>query len=250
MGSNGAFPRSAPSGAPDGKGGVDRRTANGPKPPDRRDPPAARPWMLRIDVIAGSLLILIGLASWIDAAPLDNGTLKYFGPGLMPKLLSTVLLAVGLLVLVAGAVGKSAPAAHLRGSIRGSAMIGLALVAFTAAIAGVNIGGVAIPPLGLVVAGPLAVMIAGYASPEARFRELCALAFGFTAGCTAVFNDLLGLSIPVLPDALQAPLSDWVGWETAPRVAYGLYAAITALILVAFPGSGAAPDRLDGTRSE
>lgn len=206
--------------------------------------------MLRVDVIAGSILIAIGLAAWIDAAPLPIGTLRYFGPGLMPKGLSIVLFVVGLLVLIAGILGKDAAAARLRGSIRGPAMIGLALAVFAATIAGVDIGGMAIPPLGLVVAGPLAVLIAGYASPEASFRELGALAFGFTAGCAAMFNDLLGLNIPVLPDALQAVLAGWVGWDMAARTAYVAYAAIAALIVIVFPPARAASSRLDRTKSE
>lgn len=250
MGSKDSLPTGGRSAVPDDGDGIDRGARNGDVPAGRRGASAIMPRMFRVDVIAGVILVLVGAAAWIDAAPLPIGTLRYFGPGLMPMLLSIVLLAVGLLVFIAGILGKGGADAALRGSIRGSAMVGLAMVAFAVTIAGVNIGGVAIPPLGLVVAGPLAVMISGYASPEARFRELCALAFGFTAGCAALFNDVLGLTMPVLPDALQAALAGWMGWDMAARAAYVAYAVIAALILVVFPPGGAASDRSKGTEGE
>jgi hypothetical protein len=206
--------------------------------------------MRRVDVIAGSILTVIGLAAWFEAAALPTGTLRYLGPGMMPAGLAVILVAVGLLVLIGGIIGKSETADSFRASARGSVMIGLALAVFAATIAGVDIGAIAIPPLGLVVAGPLAVLIAGYATPGVDLREICALAFGFTAGCTAVFNDLLGLDIPVLPDALQTILSDWVGWDMAPRVAYVAYAVIAALILVFLPRSCDASEQPDRSENE
>ena len=58
------------------------------------------------------------------------------------------------------------------------------------------------PGLGLAASGPLSLLIAGYATPEARFRELLALAFGLTAFCMVLFGDVLNQPIPIMPRAL------------------------------------------------
>ena len=58
------------------------------------------------------------------------------------------------------------------------------------------------PGLGLAFAGPLAILIGGYATPEARLRELVILALGLTPFCMLLFGDLLNLPIPIFPAAL------------------------------------------------
>ena len=193
---------------------------------------------LRINVISGLVLILMALAAWHEVAPLEIGTLKYFGPGMLPRLLSILLFVAGVFVLIAGIFQKSAAAEYFRASLRGPLMIALALAAFAGTIQGGGIAGARIPQLGLVVAGPLAVILAGYASPEANFRDLSAVAFGLTAACTALFNDLLGTTIPILPSGLENAVVGWISPETASRAAYAAYAVIAVLIVVCFPISG------------
>ncbi len=196
---------------------------------------------LRINVLSGLVLIAIAVVAWVQVEPLDVGTLRYFGPGMLPRALSMVLFVAGLIILIGGIFQREGAAEYFRASIRGPVMIMAALMVFAATIRGVETGSLSIPQLGLVVAGPLAVLIAGYASPEANFRDLAALAFGLTAGCAAVFNDILGLAIPILPAGIETPLSEWIGWDMAPRAAYALYGLVAALILVFLPGTGSKP---------
>jgi hypothetical protein len=60
---------------------------------------------------------------------------------------------------------------------------------------------VAMPVLGLAIAGPLAIIIGGYATHEARLRDLLILAFLLTPFCMILFGDLLNLPIPIFPQA-------------------------------------------------
>lgn len=198
-------------------------------------------WLRRIDVLSGLSLIAIALVAWIQVEPLDVGTIKYFGPGMLPRGLSMILFVAGIVILLLGLFESGRSAEYFRASWRGPVMIMVSLSVFAATIRGTDVLGFSLPQFGLVVAGPLAVVIAGYATPEANFRDLVVLAFGLTALCTLVFSDLLGLAIPILPDGIEGPLSDWIGWDMAPRVAYVLYAIITAVIAVVFPGSGGKP---------
>jgi hypothetical protein len=202
---------------------------------------------LRIDVISGVILILIAVAAWCNVLPLDTGTILYLGPGMLPRTLAIMLFAVGLLVLVAGIIQKGAAAEYLRISLRGPVMIGLSIFFFSMTIQGMEIAaGVTIPQLGLAVAGPIAVLIAGYASAEADFRELCATAFGFTAACIALFNDLLGTIIPVFPKGLESAFIEMMRAETSQRLAYGLYAVIAVLMVFYLPRSGKASNQDSG----
>jgi hypothetical protein len=122
------------------------------------------------------------------------------------------------------------------------------LLVFAATVRGVDLGAIGIPQLGLVVAGPLAVIIAGYASPEANLRDLCALGLGLTAGCMAVFNDALGMTMPVLPNNLEAAAASSIGGPLAMRIAYVGYAVLAILVVVLFPRAGAAGGRQGQTR--
>ena len=65
-----------------------------------------------------------------------------------------------------------------------------------------SFAGLATPGLGLLVAGPLAIILGGYATPEARLRDLIILALSLTPFCMVLFGDLLNLPIPVFPQAL------------------------------------------------
>ena len=82
----------------------------------------------------------------------------------------------------------------------------------------VQLGSVTTPGLGLVVAGPLAIFISGFATPETRIRELLILALGLTAFCMVLFGDVLNLSIPVFPQPLAGLLPDDWTQRTILRV--------------------------------
>jgi putative tricarboxylic transport membrane protein len=74
-------------------------------------------------------------------------------------------------------------------SIRGPVLVALAIVAF----------GLTVRPLGLVVAGPVAIVIAASASDEVRWMEAIVLGAVMTAVCVGLFKFALGLPIPLAP---------------------------------------------------
>jgi putative tricarboxylic transport membrane protein len=75
-----------------------------------------------------------------------------------------------------------------RWPLRGPLLIALSVVAFA----------LAIRTPGLAVAGPAAMLVAGAASPETRWRELAVFSAAVTAVCILLFRSLLHLPIPIL----------------------------------------------------
>jgi putative tricarboxylic transport membrane protein len=66
-------------------------------------------------------------------------------------------------------------------------------------LAGVVAFGLAVRPLGLVVAGPLGIVIAALASDETRWGETILFGALMTAFCIGLFKFALGLPIPLAP---------------------------------------------------
>ncbi len=87
-------------------------------------------------------------------------------------------------------------------------MLGAVLI-FAATIRGttLNIPGLGrtelLPPLGLIVAGPLTLVIASLASHERNWVQTLIFAAAMTAFCILLFKVALRLPIPVAP---------WAGW--------------------------------------
>lgn len=65
-------------------------------------------------------------------------------------------------------------------------------------VAGILSFALTIRLFGLVVAGPLAMVIGGYATPEVREKEILIFAAIMTAFCVGLFRYLLNLPIPIL----------------------------------------------------
>src|SRR3712207_3068334 len=159
-------------------------------------------------LMGGLLLIgLSALALWLTT-DLEQGTLNAMGPAMLPRCLA---IAVGLsgLALVVFAFLKDGDALE-RWSLRGPVFVIGAILAFAVTIRPFSFGGLATPGLGLLVSGPLAIILGGYATPEARLRDLVILALSLTPFCMVLFGDLLNLPIPVFPQALTGLFpSDW-----------------------------------------
>ncbi|WP_262296071.1 tripartite tricarboxylate transporter TctB family protein [Microvirga sesbaniae] len=159
--------------------------------------------------LAGGLLLiaLAALALWLTR-DLDQGTLNAMGPAMLPRWLA---IGVGLsgLALLAAAFLKNGDLLE-RWSLRGPVFVIGAIVAFALTIRGYSFGSFGIPGLGLLVAGPLAIILGGFATPEARLRDLVVLALSLTPFCMVLFGDLLNLPIPVFPQALTGLFpADW-----------------------------------------
>jgi Tripartite tricarboxylate transporter TctB family len=190
------------------------------------------------NLVAGlALVALAALALWLTSA-LPQGTLRAMGPAMLPRWLA---IGVGLcgLALIAAAFVRSGEGLG-RWSLRGPALVLLAIVAFAVTIRPFSLGPVQTPGLGLVAAGPLAILIGGHATPEVRRRDLVILALSLTPFCMVLFGDLLNLPIPVFPQSLAALFpADW-SQKQILRATAALLALGAAAVFLATRGAGAA----------
>jgi Tripartite tricarboxylate transporter TctB family len=150
--------------------------------------------------VAGlGLLALAGLALWLTS-DLSQGTLGAMGPAMLPRWLAIGVGLCGVALVVLGLVRDGEPLE--RWNIRGPALVLVAILLFAATIRPFSFGPINLPGLGLIVSGPLAILIGGYATDEVRLRDLAILALSLTPFCMILFGDLLNLPIPVFPLAM------------------------------------------------
>lgn len=143
--------------------------------------------LLRQDFLGGLVIIAVaGFAYWL-ARDLPGGASGGMGPGTLPKGLAVLLGLLGAALTVSSFL-EEGPSID-RWSIRGPVLILGALVVF----------GLAVRPLGLVVAGPLAIVIGGFASDEVRWGETLLFGVLMTTFCVGLFKFALGLPIPLAP---------------------------------------------------
>jgi hypothetical protein len=184
------------------------------------------PRYLRIDVLSGALLIVVAVAVWLGGAHLPVGELRYFGAGFLPRILSAAMLVCGVAVLIRGLIQADAAAERLMLAARGPAAVGFAILVFAATIRGFPAGPVAIPQLGLLVAGPMTVVIAGMGSVDAEPRQLIVLGIGLTVAAILVFSELLGTPMPVFPAIVAEAIPNAWGPDWPRRIAMIAYAII------------------------
>ncbi len=144
------------------------------------------------DLGAGLFLVGVALLALWQGAPLEAGTLRAIGPGMLPKALAvlTGLCGIGIAILPFVTHRGEALGAW---SLRGSLFVLAAALAFAFSIR----------PLGFAVAGPFAIVLASLASLETRKVEIAVFALVMTAFCLVLFRVLLGLPIPVAPWLLE-----------------------------------------------
>lgn len=147
--------------------------------------PARGPIKAPQNLVAGlALIALAAFAVWA-ISNLSQGTLRSMGPAMMPRWLAIGVGLCGVALVVASflAVGDALE----RWSIRGPVFV----------IAGIFAFALTIRVFGLVVAGPLAMIIGGFASPEVRWKEIIIFAAVMTAFCVGLFRFGLNLPIPI-----------------------------------------------------
>jgi hypothetical protein len=186
--------------------------------------------------LAGGVLLiaLAALALWLTRE-LDQGTLTAMGSAMLPRWLAVGIGLSGPALLVFAFI-KHRDALE-RWSLRGPFFVILGILVFALTIRPFALGGVTTPGLGLLFAGPLAILISGHATPEARLRDLLILAFALTAVCMVLFGDLLNLPIPVFPQALTTLFpADW-SQKQVLRVTAAILAIAAVLVLVLTRGA-------------
>jgi len=143
--------------------------------------------LLRQDFLGGLVIIAVAAFAYWLARDLPAGAGGGMGPGTLPKGLAILLGGLGAL-LAFDSLLKQAVALE-RWTIRGPLFILGALVVF----------GLAVRPLGLAVAGPLAIAVAALSSDEVRWKETLVFGVLMTAFCIGLFKFALGLPMPLAP---------------------------------------------------
>src|SRR5262245_51723577 len=165
------------------------------------------------DLAAGLFLVAVALVGYFGAFHLRTGTLGGMGPGLLPKVVALTIGAFGLFLIVEALT--TAGGIVERWSLRGPFFVLGAALVFAATIRGSTLvfGGFRIPlgdtvisvpvllilqtpPLGLVVSGPLAVIVAACADKGSRIIEVIVFAAVMTILSIGLFKYLLNLPIP------------------------------------------------------
>jgi|SRR5262245_743795 len=140
-----------------------------------------------IDIAGGLFLLAIAAIGYIGGFNLPVGHLSGIGSGLLPKALALLVAAFGILLIVQG-LFVPGPALE-RWAIRGPLFVLGAVVIFALTI---RWGG-------LIIAGPLAVIMSSLGSNETKPVEVGIFAVALTLLCGLMFKELLNLPIPFDP---------------------------------------------------
>lgn len=154
------------------------------------------------DLAAGLFLIAVALfALWLGSN-LNPGTVRQMGPGMLPRAVSVMIGITGLSLVVGSLLWRGPRIGAI--PFRGPIFITLAILAFGLTVRGFRIplpggAGLTTPALGLLGAGPLAILISGLASEETKWRDLLIFAVVMTTFCWLLFKAALNLPIPLIP---------------------------------------------------
>jgi hypothetical protein len=151
------------------------------------------------DLAAGIFLIVLGAIAIAGTYHLPDIQPQGIGAGLLPKATGAIVGAFGIYLVVRGLT--VADDFLDRWAIREIVFVLGAVLLFAWTIR----------PLGLVIAGPLAVLVASRADRESRLMETLVFAAVITAFCIGLFSYGLRLPIPVMPTSLPYPLDTLVG---------------------------------------
>jgi hypothetical protein len=152
------------------------------------------------------------------------------GPAMLPRWLAYGVAACGLLLVGIGFLRPGAPLE--RWHLRGPVLVALAILFFALTIRPFRFGTFSTPGLGLIVACPVGVLIGGYASPEARLRDLLTLGLGLTAFSMVLFGDLLNLPIPLFPQWLADLFPTGFSSKLILRITAATVAGLALLIFL------------------
>lgn len=131
------------------------------------------------------LLALAALALYLTSG-LSQGSLRAMGPAMLPRWLAVGVGLCGVALVVIGLVVDGDPLE--RWSLRGPVFVAISIIAFA----------LSIRTVGLAVAGPLTILISGFASPETRWKETLIFSIVMTVFCIGLFRFALNQPMPVL----------------------------------------------------
>jgi hypothetical protein len=139
--------------------------------------------LARRDVCAAAVLVVLGAATLFQALAYPPGTLSAMGPGYLPRVYSSALIAIGVALGVKGWFrdGEMTEAARLMPA----AFVALALVVFA----------LSVERLGLFVAVVATTLLASMAGDKVRISRALILAAVLAAASVLVF--VYGLRLPL-----------------------------------------------------
>lgn len=140
-------------------------------------------------MVGGAAIAAISIVALINTSGLEAGSLSDIGPALIPRALSVLLLTLGIAIIFTG----------WRAGAKGEPLESWKFKPILAILGGIVVFGLTVREIGIVFAAPLALMIAGFASSETRWRELAIFVFALTVFCSVLFRLVLGLPIPLAP---------------------------------------------------
>lgn len=149
------------------------------------------------DMAAGLFMVLLAGLALVLSSDLPLGTLRQIGPGMLPKSFAVICAALGLMLCLSSLRFNGEKLAGW--SWRGVFFVLGGAVLFGLTIRGFDLGPIKVPQLGLVVSGPLVVLVAGCAAEDVKWRELIIFAVAMTTFCALLFKYALSLPIPLAP---------------------------------------------------
>lgn len=143
---------------------------------------------LKMDVLAGFMFISFAVWGFVASLELDAGTSVSMGPGYFPRLISGVLLALGIAIAGAGFVSAAAPVVE-DWSIRPLLLVSVAALSFA----------LLLQRAGIVVAITVTVIVGSLAGERLRPFDLLLLVGSLIFASIALFVWGIGIPLPIWP---------------------------------------------------
>jgi uncharacterized membrane protein YhhN len=138
------------------------------------------------DIVAGIVLILVGIGAIVGAIGLRLGTPTEPQPGFFPFLSGVSIFILSSILLVQGWLGRTESRISFR-EIQRPAMLIAVLIAFVGLL----------EPLGYIVVSPIIVVLALRIMGIRSWRVVLTTSVALSMGTFILFDRLLGITLPV-----------------------------------------------------
>lgn len=153
------------------------------------------------DLGSSFVMVIIGAAGLYFGAELTMGTAGRMGPGYFPRLLSWLIIAIGVFV---GSMSLSIPGPPVEApKFRPMLFVGVSIILFGYLMNGITVGSTQIPGIGLFVTAIVIVVISAMARPKFSWTESILLGVILSIGTVLIFVYGLGQALPDCPDGFR-----------------------------------------------